>query len=177
MTKAAAMYGESFYGLAAAEDLTDEILAEMNEISKIFRENPDYIRLLCEPSVAKRERLGLIEQAFGGQITQYHLNFLMILCEKGLMREYIRCARAFERCYNRDHGILEAVVTSAVALSREQAAALKDRLEQREGKKIRLTERVDPRILGGLRVEVDGRLLDGTIENRLNAIKRSILCN
>ncbi|MBR5944363.1 MAG: F0F1 ATP synthase subunit delta, partial [Lachnospiraceae bacterium] len=64
MSKAGDLYGQSLYDLAAEENLTDEILGEMEIIKGIFKENPDYITLLSEPSVPKNERLKLVDEAF-----------------------------------------------------------------------------------------------------------------
>ena len=60
MTKTAKIYGDSLYDLAAEEKLTEEILPQMEQVAVLFKENPDYLTLLSEPSVAKAERLSLI---------------------------------------------------------------------------------------------------------------------
>ena len=91
MTTAARLYGQSLYDLAAQEGLTDEILYEMETVDAIFKENPDYIALLLEPSVKRKERLGLVEEAFRDQIHPYLMNFVMILIEKRI-RPFI-CVR------------------------------------------------------------------------------------
>lgn len=75
MTQTARIYGDSLYDLAAEEQLTDAMMQQMPEIRKMFRENPDYLKLLGEPSIPKQERIGLIETAFGGQAEQYLVNF------------------------------------------------------------------------------------------------------
>ena len=66
MTERSRVYGSSLYDLAAEEKLTEPIREQMLAIKQILRENPDYIRLLSEPSIKKAERLGLIDKAFGG---------------------------------------------------------------------------------------------------------------
>ena len=65
MTQTARVYGGSLYDLAAEEQLTDNIKQQMADILQLFRENPDYIRLLSEPSIPTEERIGLIDKAFG----------------------------------------------------------------------------------------------------------------
>ena len=84
MTTATSLYGQSLYDLAAEEGLSEEILKEMGAVDSIFRENPDYITLLLEPSIPRRERLGLLEEAFKDQLHPYLMNFLMILLENNL---------------------------------------------------------------------------------------------
>ena len=79
MSKAGDLYGQSLYDLAAESNLSDEILGEMEVINGIFKENPDYITLLSEPSVPKKERLQLVDQALGNGCQEYLLNFIKIL--------------------------------------------------------------------------------------------------
>ncbi len=55
---------------------------QMNEIRQIFRENPGYLKLLGEPAIPQEERIKLIDEAFGGQVEPYLLNFLKLLCEE-----------------------------------------------------------------------------------------------
>lgn len=174
MTDSAGIYGKALYDLAIGENLTEELLPQMEMVQKLFEENPDYIRLLLEPSVKKNERLSLLDKAFQGQIHLYLLNFLKLLTEKGLLRSYNGCYRKFRALYNKDHGITDAVVTSAVALDKEQTAKLHAKLEEITGKKVLLSEKVDPKVLGGLRVEIDGQLLDGTVKGRLADIRKAV---
>ena len=162
------------YELAAGEGLADVLLEQIGEVRKIFRQNPDYVRLLAEPSIPKKERTELIEAAFGSQAERYLLNFLKLLCERGILNEYAGCCDEFVRRYNADHNIAEAAVTSAVKLSGEQMSALQKKLEQLTGKQIRLTQITDASVLGGLRVELEGRQLDGTVKGRLSGISRKL---
>lgn len=174
MTQTARIYGGSLYDLAAEEQLTDVLMQQMQEIQQIFQENPDYMRLLGEPSIPKTERNGLIETAFGEQAERYLVNFLKLLCERNILMEYAGCCEEFTRRYNADHGIAEAVVTSAVALREDQMAALKEKLEKISGKKISLIQKRDPSVLAGLRVELEGKQLDGTVQSRLSGISKKL---
>ena len=174
MTTATSLYGQSLYDLAAEEGLSEEILKQMEMVDVLFKENPAYITLLSEPSIPRRERLGLLEEAFKDQLHPYLLNYLMILLENSLLRGYSASCRTYRSSYYKDHGIEEATVTSAVALSQAQAEALQARLEAISGKKILLRQRVDSSILGGLKVEIGGKLLDGTVMGRLTDLRKKV---
>ena len=139
MTQIARLYGGSMYDLAAEEKITDTVMEQMQTIRQLFGENPDYVRLLSEPSIPKEERTKLLETAFGQEAERYLVNFLKLLCERGILGEYAGCCEEFTRRYNVDHNIATAVVTSAVALTEEQMKALKDKLEKLSGKTVTLT--------------------------------------
>lgn len=174
MTKAAELYGGSLYELAAEEGKAASMMEDLSGLEKIFRENPEYPGLLLEPSIARAERISLIDQAFKGQVETYVLNFLKILCEEGLIREFSGCVEAFRKRYYKDNNIAEASVISAVPLDQDRLAALKAKLEKISGRTIVLTEKVDPSVIGGIRIEMEGRLFDGTAASRIAAIRKQV---
>ena len=174
MTETARIYGGSLYDLAAEENLTGEILGQMEQIRTLLRENPEYERLLSEPSIPQMERNGMIEAAFGGQAQRYLVNFMKLMCEKNLLGEYSGCLEVFKQRYYEDHHITEAVVTSVCPLSEEQQARLKEKLEAISGKEIMMELKTDPSVLAGVRVELDGKLFDGTVKGRLAELSRRI---
>ena len=174
MTEIARMYGGSLYDLAAEEGLETRILGELDEVQKLLKQNPDYLRLLSTPSIPKKERCGLLDEALRGQVHLYVLNFLKILCEKGTLRELSGCARAYRVRYNQAHGILEATATTAVAMTEQQAKSLHEKLEKVTGRHIDLKTKVEPAVLGGIRLDIEGTELDGTVQNRLASLRRSI---
>ena len=174
MTEIARMYGGSLYDLAAEEGLETRILDELDEAAKLIRDDPEYLRLLSTPSIPKKERCALLDEAFRGQVHLYVLNFLKILCEKGTLRELSGCARAYHIRYNQAHGILEATATTAVAMTEQQAKSLHEKLEKLTGKTIDLKTKVDPAVLGGIRLDIEGTELDGTVRSRLAALRRDI---
>ena len=174
MTETAKMYGGSLYDLAAEEGLETRILGELDEVQNLLKANPDYLRLLSTPSIPKKERCGLLDEALRGQVHLYVLNFLKILCEKGTLRELSGCARAYRIRYNQAHGILEATAISAVPLTEPQRAARHAKLESLTGKTIDLKTKVDAKVLGGIRLDIEGTELDGTVQNRLASLHRDI---
>lgn len=174
MTETARMYGGSLYDLAAEEGLETRILGELEQAAQLLKANPDYLRLLSTPSIPKKERCGLLDEALRGQVHLYVLNFLKILCEKGTLRELSGCARAYRLRYNQAHGILEATATSAVPMTAQQTQALHAKLKKLTGKTIDLKTKVDPGVLGGIRLDMEGTELDGTVQNRLAALRRDI---
>ena len=174
MTETAKMYGGSLYDLAAEEGLETRILGELDEVQQLLKQNPDYLRLLSTPSIPKKERCGLLDEALRGQVHLYVLNFLKILCEKGTLRELSGCARAYRIRYNQAHGILEATAISAIPLTDPQRMALHAKLESLTGKTIDLKTKVDAKVLGGIRLDIEGTELDGTVQNRLASLRRDI---
>ena len=176
MTQAGSVYGEALYDLAKAEDLSVRILEEISVLEEAFRDTPDFLRLLSAPNLSKAERCAILDDSFRGKVHQYVLNFLKLLTEKGYARHFADCCAAYRDHYNRDNGILPVRAMTAVALSAEQKEKLTAKLSALTGKTISLENRVDPAILGGVRLDYDGKSLDDTVSHRLDAV-RNLLKN
>lgn len=180
MTKTGKLYGDSLYELALEKDRAEnadyskELLDELRIVNGLLAENPDYIRLLQEPSIPRKTRLGLIDKAFGAQADAYLVNFLKLLCEEELLSEFSGCQEEYKQRFQKDHNIAEAHVVSAVALSKEQKAALKAKLEAVWKKEIVLITKTDPGLMGGMKVEIEGRQLDGSVRSRLEKLHKHI---
>ena len=174
MTERSRVYGSSFYDLAAEENLTEPLREQLLAVKQILRENPEYIRLLAEPSIKKTERLDLIDKAFGGSCEKYLVNFLKLLCERNMLGEFEGCCEIFVKRFNEDHNISEAVVTTAVRLTDEQLRSLTRKLEEMSNRKVSLVQKVDKKVLAGIKVEIDGKQLDGTVAGRLSGIRRKL---
>ena len=171
MTEVGNAYGEGLYDLAKSEGLTDEILGQLSALDESFRQEPEFLRLLQSAKLSKQDRCDVIDSSFRGKLHPYVVNFLKILTEKNYARHFSDCAAAYRRHYNLDNGILPVSAVTAVALTKEQADKLSAKLSALTGKKIDLTNRVDPGILGGVRLDYDGKRLDDTISHRLEAIR------
>ena len=131
--------------------LTHTFNKTANKNGCLFDENPDYIRLLQEPSIPRKTRLGLIDKAFGAQADEYLVNFLKLLCEEELLSEFSGCEEEYRQRFQKDNNIAEAHVVSAVTLSSQQKAALKAKLEEVWKKEIILVTKTDPNLMGGLK--------------------------
>ena len=176
MTQAGSVYGEALYDLAKVEDLSHRILQELEVLAESFHRGPEFLRLLSEPNVSKAERCAVLDASFEGKVHPYVLNFLKLLTEKGYARHFADCCAAYREHYNQDNGILPVRAVTAVPLTKEQSQKLTAKLSDLTGRKVKLTNRVDPEILGGVRLDYDGKRLDDTVSHRLEAV-RSLLRN
>lgn len=170
MTQAANTYAQALYALAKDESLDEQILQELDVLKQAFDREPEFVRLLSAPNLPKAERCGILDESFRGKVHIYVLNFLKILTEKGYMRQFSDCCKAYQEQYNADNGILTVQAVTAVALTEDQSARLTERLAKLTGKTVELVNRIDPSVLGGVRLDYDGKRVDGTVKNRLDAI-------
>lgn len=175
MTQLAKVYGSALYELCAEEGADKEILEQLETVSALFAENPGYVKLLDAPTVPKKERTALVDEALGGKAHAYLVNFIKILCERGELSAFSDCAAAYTAQYYEAHGMVKAVAVSAVALTEKQQQALKDKLHKVTGKEILLSCKTDASVLGGVRLSMDGYQFDSTVKHKLDDIRARLL--
>ena len=172
MTQIATTYAQALYDLAKDEQLTEEILEQLQVLRAGFAAEPDFVRLLSAPNLSKEARCQIVDDAFRGKVHTYVLSFLKLLTEKGYARHFADCCQAYEELYNADHGILIVQAVTAAELTEDQRRRLTDKLQAITCKTVKLHTRIDPAVLGGIRLDYDGKRVDGTVQNRLESIRK-----
>lgn len=170
MTQVGTVYAQALYSLAKEEECSQAILQELAVLRESIAKEPDFVRLLSAPNLPKEQRCAIVDESFRQKVHPYVLNFMKLLTEKGYMRYFADCCKAYRQAYNQDHGILEVTAVTAVALTADQSGRLTQKLSQVTGKVIDLINRVDPACLGGVRLDYDGKRLDDTVSHRLESI-------
>ena len=174
MTQVGNVYGEALYDLARSEGLDAQILGELSVLNESFGQAPEFLRLLAAPNVPKEERCQIIDSSFRDKVHPYVLNFLKILTEKSYMRHFSDCVKAYRELYNQDNGILPVTAVTAVPMTDKQVAALTMKLQQITGKRIELVSKLDPNVLGGMRLDYDGKRVDDTVAHRMDAVRNML---
>ncbi|MBQ8647080.1 MAG: ATP synthase F1 subunit delta [Oscillospiraceae bacterium] len=173
MSEIAKLYGGALYDLAAEEGLEAELLAQQETLLELMAAEPDWLRLLAIPSIPKPERTALLGEALAGA-HPYLINFAKILCEREAIGEWPACCKEYRRRYNAAHGIVTATATAALPLTGDQKARLEAKLSAMTGKQVQVAVKVDPDCLGGIRLDLDGVQLDGTLKSRLAAVRQAV---
>ena len=176
MTEIANTYGQALYDLAKEENLTKDILSQLTVLKEVFKCEGSFVQLLCTPSIPKHERTQVLDDSLRASVHPYVLNFLKILTEKGYIKHFSDCCELFRQQYNADNGILAVTAVTKLPLSDELKKKLTDKISAVTGKTIDLVNKVDSEVLGGVRLDLDGKSVDGTVRARLDEI-RSVLKN
>ena len=171
MTTTSREYAEALFELAVQGDVTKETSEGLETVVSALLQMPDYRALLASPAITKEDRLDALDAAFRGKIPDILLAILRMMVSRGHVSALNGMARDYEELARGYRGESMAVVTSAVELKEAETVALRAKLEKKLGRKVTLQCREDPDLIGGIRVEVDGRVIDGSIRNKLEEIK------
>ena len=167
-------YGGALFLIAMEERTLEEYSLALSKVKSAFSENPEYMELLTSPGIALSQRLAAIEAVFGAYVPEAVLSYLQLLCEKGRMAWLFQSIDEFEALHNAAEHISTAKITSAVALTDEQKQKLLAKLESLYKAKICGEYSIDETLLGGVIVEVDGKIMDGSLRHRLREVKEVI---
>ncbi len=166
-------YGRALFELAAETDTDTMVRQQLHLVCDVLREEPRYILLLDTPAISEEDKQALIQQAFGS-MERYLSNFLHILVAKKIVFSLHDCAAAYDRCYDEAHNLLRATAITAQPMSEKQKAALQSRLSELTKKTVSLETRIDPSLVGGIRLRYGGVQLDDSIQSKLAQFKRSL---
>ena len=174
MTEIGKAYGGALFRLAREEGLDETIGQQFDVLCGALGEDPDYVRLMTTPTLKKTRRLEILQETFGGRLHDYLMNFLSILVENNTFAEVFACREEYRRLFNQAHGIVTVTAYTAVEMDGDLSARLCEKLEKTLGKKVELTLRTDPSMLGGVRLEMEGERLDGSVRARLDGIRAAL---
>ena len=162
-------YAAALFELSADEETNEGFKV----LSEIFDNNPEYVQLVSSPALPKKERLSLLKEALGNNFPE-NLTFTMLMCEKGVLSEFSQCAKEYDKMYKEWQKASVAYVKSAAALTGDEKIRLKNSLEKATGRNVTLVCSVEKNLVGGVIVEMDGKVYDGSVRRRLEDIKKVI---
>jgi len=166
-------YARALFELAIERGLTSDYLQQAAFIGEVLSDDQTKL-VLTHPRIAMADKHAFLDNAFKGRIHDDLLGFMRLTVTKN-REEYI--ADAFEglvKLIRHHQNFTSATVVSAVALAPEQESRLKVSLMRKLGKQIELNTEVDPSLIGGFRLHVDGHVFDQTLKRMLKDMKESI---
>lgn len=171
MDKTVDSYAEALFLIAKEENLEEEYLNSLNDVCSVFDENPEYSEFLSSYSISKEKRIESLEKVFSAILPENVLSFLCILCDKRRIKELKEITKEYERLYFSLADISRAYVRSAYPLDDEQKKSVTAGLEKFCGHRVIADFAEDKSLIGGVQAEVDGRVIDTSIRNRLNKLR------
>ncbi len=174
MTEISKEYGTALYMLACEEGVVKEYAEVLQEIKDIFEGSPQYLLMLSSPSIPLVERISAIDKAFLGKVPEHIVSYLKLLTEKNRIEHLISSIDEYNALLNASEKVYSAKITSAQALSEEEKSSLIEKLSKVKGGTVEAEYLVDEKIIGGVIVEIEGTVMDGSIRRRLQEVKEVI---
>lgn len=167
-------YAISLFALGQEKGLIGDYADSLALVKESMTEHPQYLSLLHSPALSMEERLHLIDEAFGDLKAEDVLSFLKLLCEKGQIQTLPNCINNFFDLVKDAENKVLVKVFFAEELSEEQKNRLYEKLSKKTGKNLEVVYEQDPSLIGGVRIQMDDLVLDGSLSGRLNTIKGAL---
>ena len=173
MEEIARVYAEALFGAGKDKGKLDAIHEQLGEFADALGENRELQLFFFSPYFSSGEKRDGLAKALSGAEPEL-VNFLELLTDKHRMPVLFRIRRNFDALWAKENKRLGVTVTSAVELDPEIAERIGSEIEQQTGNTVELQQRVDPDILGGLVVQVGNMVMDTSIRNRLEKLRKSV---
>ena len=173
MEEIAAVYARSLFEVAKEHDKLDLVREQLRQFTDALGESRQLQVFLFSPYFSTEEKEAGLDRAVA-DAEPVVLNFLKLLIEKHRMPVIFRIRRQLDALWAQETRLLPVEVTSAVELDEATVKAIGDRIGERTGRRVTLTQRVEPDILGGVVVRVGNSILDASIRNRLEKLLKHV---
>lgn len=167
------VYARALFESAMESDSLDTIQEQLGTWADALGENKDLQTFFFSPRFSSTEKKEAIRKVIDGGDERF-LNFLELLAERHRLPATFRIRRSFDVLWREERRMLPVEVTSAVELDDGLVRSIGERIEERTGRTIELTSRVDPDIIGGLVLRVGNKVLDASVSGRLQRLRKQI---
>lgn len=173
MEEAARVYAEALFDVAKQKGKLDAIREELGQFADAVEADRELQVFFFSPYFSSAEKIEGAQRAISGADPEF-VNFLELLIEKGRTNEVFRIRRQFEQLWKHENRRIDVTVTSAVELDPAAVTKIGEEIERQTGRKVELASEVDEGILGGIVLQVGNMVLDASIRNRLEKLRKSV---
>jgi F-type H+-transporting ATPase subunit delta len=173
MQEIAEVYARSLFEVAKEHDQLDEIHDELGQFADVLAADRRLQVFFFAPYFSSEEKKdGVAKVIEGGN--EYFIHFLQLLAEKHRLPVLFRIRREFDELWAQEMRLLEVSVTSAVDLDEETVKGIGKKIEEQTKRRVELSSQVDPDLIGGLVIRVGNVVMDASVRNRLERLKRQV---
>jgi F-type H+-transporting ATPase subunit delta len=169
----AEVYARALFEVARDNDALDRVHDELGEFADALDENRELQVFLFSPYFSSEEKKDGIKRIVTDADERF-VNFLQLLAERHRMPALFRIRRSFNSMWAEENKLLPVTVTSAVDLDESLVQDIGKSIEDQTGRRVELSSKVDPDVLGGLQVRVGNMVLDATVRNRLEQLRKQV---
>ena len=167
-------YAEGFLEYAKETIGLEQAMEELKKAKAVFRDNPDFKEFLENPSINYPEKCGVIDRCLAAGFSEELRNLLKLLLKKGRIDKFANIAEYVRIKYS--HGErLKALLYTSYMMDTRMMGTFKSTLEKKLHTQLQLYVNLDPDILGGVRLVMGNKILDGSVKKRFEDLKRKLL--
>ena len=170
MLEIAQNYASALLSIAVEDNKVIEYQKEVKELTKIIKDNPDFLLLLDSRFLTVNERMQKVSEILVG-FSNDVVNFIKIIVSHNRVNYLEDILQAFNTLCNENRDIVEGLIYSAFPLDEKTLLKIKKKISQVEHRDVDLITRIDPSLIGGVKVVINSHVYDGSIKNQLEKMQ------
>jgi F-type H+-transporting ATPase subunit delta len=173
MDELAKVYARALFEVAREHGRLDVLREQLGQLADAIDEHRELAVFFFSPYFSTQEKQDALGRVLD-DADEHLINFLRLLIENHRMPVIFRIRAQYEQLWEEENRMLAVEITSAIELDQATTESLGRRIGERAGRKVMLAARVDPDILGGIVLRVGNSILDASIRNRLEQLRRHV---
>lgn len=171
MDKLATRYAIALYELSSEEKIEETVLNQLKQVQMIFENETDFTKVLTQNQISKEEKKVLLEEIFSFT-HPYVLNTLKLMLDKKRASHILEMCKSYRSLYAQKHKIIEGIAYTALKLSDQELRQIERELSEHENQAIVLTNRIDPKLIKGIKIRFGDKVIDASLQARIENLRQ-----
>ncbi len=168
-------YANALFQAAQDVDKVNLILEEGKAMVEVFHREKEFFHFFNDPTIPAAEKKTALKKIFEDRICIEHLNLLYVLVDKGRTKHYPRIMDSYEKLIAQAEGYAKGDIYSVQPLSEEQRIKFEEQTGKLLQENVKLENKIDASLIGGVKILIDGKMLDASLKKRLDDMRSKLL--
>ena len=167
-------YGTALYDAAREVGKKEQIMEEATEVLGILQQEPDLHAFINYPAISASEKKAVLKEIFDGRICEELLNFIYVLVDKRRTMHFEKMIKVYKKLMDKEDGVSYGTIYSVEPLTAERIKVFEDEVGKLLKVSVRLENETDPKLMGGVQILVDGKIIDASVRTKFNDLRSQI---
>ncbi len=169
------VYAQALLELAREQGVVSDLATEVQTLLPMVGEGSELNRLLINPAIGDGERVKIVQRVFEGKVSPLLYKMVRVIGDKGRLGSLSQVLAGYLLAVSDDRGHIEVQAFIASELDSDAAKKVADQIGQALGKTVSLTQKVDPSLIGGLKIKIGDQLIDASVASQLRSMKNKMI--
>ena len=168
-------YTQALFKVAVKENDINQISDRLHNIRSILKSVPELNQLLITRRVQVQDKINMLKNILGDNISNIEMDLMVLLMENGHMMLFGEVVKRFDYLLDKESKVVKVQITSSSILSDDEVQRISSKIESRFQKKVDVAMETDSSIIGGMKLRIGNKLLDGSVSNRLQKMRDALI--
>lgn len=168
------VYARALYQVAQELNKEEQIISEAKEVAAIMKSEEGLRKFIDSPIISAKEKKDVLGKIFNEQISEELMNFICVLIDKGRTRHFDKIVKTMQQLSREKEGSSAGIIYSAEMITNEQLEKFQEQTGRLLRTNVKLENQIDKSLLGGIKILIDGKVIDASFKKRLADIKEAL---